>query len=178
MTYEINAGDTVSVDYTGRLEDGKIFDSSEGREPLIFTVGSGMLIKGFENAVIGMRQGESITVTIPPEEGYGLRNEEAFVDLARQHIPEDIPLAVGTVLQLQDPEGRPLPATVAEINDASVTMDLNHFLAGQTLTFDITIMETGLEIEADNCGCGSHDCRQDHHDCGSDSEGGCGCSCQ
>lgn len=179
MTVEINAGDTISVDYTGRLEDGKVFDSSEGREPLIFTVGSGMLIKGFEKAAIGMKHGESKTVTIPPEEGYGLRNEEAFVDLARQHIPEDIPLAVGLVLELQDPEGRPVPATVAEIGDKFVKMDINHFLAGKTLTFDLTIRETGLEPEIHSCGCGSHshDCGPDKHDCGSESKGSCGCQC-
>ncbi|MBF0258652.1 MAG: peptidylprolyl isomerase [Desulfamplus sp.] len=179
MTEVINAGDTISVDYTGKLEDGKVFDSSEGRAPLKFTVGSQMLIRGFENAVIGMKKGESKTVTIPPEDGYGLRNEDAFVDLARQHIPDDIPLSVGIVLELQDPEGRPFPATVAEIGDKSVKMDINHFLAGKTLTFDLTIRETGLEPEAHNCGCGSHshDCGADSHDCGSDSKGSCGCGC-
>ncbi|SLM32604.1 Peptidyl-prolyl cis-trans isomerase [Desulfamplus magnetovallimortis] len=180
MTDVINAGDTISVDYTGKLENGKVFDSSEGKAPLTFTVGSGMLIRGFDSAVIGMKKGESKTVNIPPEEGYGVRNEDAFVELARQHIPEDIPLALGMMLQLQDPEGRPVPATVAEIGEESVKMDLNHFLAGETLTFDITIRETGLEPpQAHGCGCGSHshDCGPDKHDCGSDSKGSCGCGC-
>lgn len=181
MTEVINAGDTISVDYTGRLEDGNIFDSSEGKAPLTFTVGSRMLIKGFENAVIGMKKNESKSVTIPPEDGYGLRNENAFVDLAKKHIPDDIPLSVGLLLELQDPEGRPVPARVAEIGDEFVKMDINHFLAGKTLIFDITIRETGLEPEEiHHCGCGSHshDCGQhDEHGCGSDSKGSCGCDC-
>jgi len=179
MADEINAGDTVSVDYTGRLEDGKIFDSSQGKAPLTFTVGSGMLIKGFENALIGMKNGESKSVTILPEDGYGLRDDDAFVDLAKEHIPEDIPLAVGMILELQDPEGRPVPATVAEIGDKFVRMDINHFLAGKTLIFDLTVRETGLEPEPHMCGCGSHyhDCGADQHGCGSESEGSCGCQC-
>lgn len=179
MTDAINAGDTIAVDYTGKLEDGNVFDSSEGKAPLTFTVGSGMLIKGFDTAVIGMTKGESKTVTIPPEEGYGLRNEEAFVDVAKVHIPEDIPLAVGMQLQLQDPQGRPVMATVAEIGDESVKMDINHFLAGKTLTFDITIKETGLEPVDNQCGCGSssQDCGADSQACGSDAKGNCGCGC-
>lgn len=180
MTDLINAGDTISVDYTGRLEDGTVFDSSEGKDPLTFTVGTGMLIRGFDAAVIGMQKGDSKTVTIPPEEGYGPRNEDAFLELPKQHIPEEIPLAVGLTLQLQDPDGRPVPATVAEIGDDSVKMDLNHFLAGKTLNFDITIKETGLEPpEPHQCGCGSHshDCGSDKSGCGSDEKGNCGCGC-
>ena len=180
MTDVICAGDTIAVDYTGKLEDGSVFDSSEGKAPLAFTVGAGMLIKGFDTAVIGMQKGESKTVTIPPEEGYGHRNDEAFVDLARQHIPDEIPLEVGMVLELTDPEGRPVPASVAEIGDDVVKMDLNHFLAGKTLIFDLTIAETGLDPNAmQQCGCGSHgdDCGSHQHNCGSDSKGNCGCGC-
>ncbi len=180
MTDVICAGDTIAVDYTGKLEDGSVFDSSEGKAPLAFTVGAGMLIKGFDTAVIGMQKGEFKTVTIPPEEGYGHRNDEAFVDLARQHIPDEIPLEVGMVLELTDPQGRPVPASVAEIGDDVVKMDLNHFLAGKTLIFDLTIAETGLDPNAmQQCGCGSHgdDCGSHQHDCGSDSKGNCGCGC-
>ena len=192
MTETIQSGDTIAVDYTGKHEDGTIFDTSEGKAPLTFTVGTGMLIKGFDTAVIGMKKGESKTVTIPPEEGYGLRNEEAFVDVPRMHFPEEIPLIEGLQLELEDPNGRPVPAVVAEIGEESVKMDINHSLAGKTLVFDITISETGLTPPPPaehSCGCGSHGegcgsdsdgggCGSDSKgDCGSDSKGNCGCGC-
>jgi peptidylprolyl isomerase len=171
MTETIQSGDTIAVDYTGKLENGEVFDSSEGREPLTFTVGAGMLIKGFDQAVLGMEKGESKTVTIAPEDGYGARSEEAFVDIPRKHIPEDIPLEKGLELQLQDPNGQPVPARVAEITEESVSMDVNHFLAGETLVFDITIADTGLTPPVQDCGCG---CGTDVQDCGSNCSGSCG----
>jgi peptidylprolyl isomerase len=183
MTETIQSGDTIAVDYTGKHEDGNIFDTSEGKAPLTFTVGAGMLIKGFDTAVIGMKKGESKTVTIPPEEGYGLRNEDAFVDVPRMHFPEEIPLAEGLQLELQDPNGRPVPARVVEIGEESVKMDINHSLAGKPLIFDITINDTGLAPPAPpehSCGCGSqgHACGSESKgDCGSDSKGNCGCGC-
>lgn len=157
MTHTIKTGDTISVDYTGKLQTGKVFDTSKGQAPLKFTVGSGLLIKGFEKAVIGMRAGEKKTVVIEPKEGYGLRNEDYYVDVPKLHFPEDVPLVLGMQVDLQDPQGRPVPATIAEIGEESIRMDINHFLAGKMLEFDITIVETGLE--------------EDSHDCGS----GCGC---
>lgn len=169
MTDTIKAGDTISVHYTGKLQSGNVFDSSEGREPLKFTVGSGMLIKGFDQAVMGMKPGEKTSVVIEPEQGYGERNEEMYVEIPRTAIPEDLPLSEGVQVQLQDPNGQPMPATVAEIGEEMVKMDLNHFLAGKTLEFDIEIVETGLEPDAHACG---------HGGCGCDSEpdkGGCGC---
>lgn len=163
MTKAVKIGDTISVDYTGKLQTGKVFDTSQGQDPLKFTVGSGMLIKGFDQAVIGMKKGEKKTVVIEPEEGYGLRNEELYVDIPRLHFPEEIPLTEGLQLELQDPEGRPVPASIAKIGEESVRMDINHYLAGKTLEFDITIIETGLEPDAHDCGSG----------CGCDS----GCNC-
>lgn len=154
MADAIKTGDTISVHYTGKLENGEVFDSSEGRTPLKFTVGTGMLIKGFDNAVIGMKVGDKKTVTIPPEEGYGLRNEEHFIDIARDQIPKEIPLSEGIQLELQDPNGRPVPATVTDITDDNVRMDINHFLAGKTLEFEISIAETGLEPDPMQCGSG------------------------
>jgi peptidylprolyl isomerase len=154
MTDTIKAGDTISVDYTGKKQDGTVFDTSEGKNPLKFTVGAGMLIQGFDNAVVGMKPGESKTVDVPPEEGYGPRHDDAFVTIPRAQIPEEIPLTEGIVLQLQDPQGRPVPATVTEITDEHVKMDINHMLAGETLTFDITVRETGLEPDAPSCGSG------------------------
>ena len=115
MTKAIKAGDTISVHYTGKLQSGKVFDSSEGGEPLKFTVGSGMLIKGFDQAVMGMKAGDAVSVIIEPEQGYGLRNEEMVVDSPVETIPDDLPLTEGVQVQLQDPDGRPMPATVAEI---------------------------------------------------------------
>ena len=174
MTEAIKSGDTIAVDYTGKLEDGEVFDTSEGKTPLTFTVGAGMLIKGFDEAVVGMKKGESKTVTIPPEMGYGPRNEEAMVEIPRDQIPEDLPLQEGIQLQLQDPQGRPVPAIVAEITDEMVKMDVNHFLAGKTLVFDITIADTGLEPPAHGCGCPSAgDCGDKAGDCGSGCGGGC-----
>ena len=156
MTDTIKAGDTISVDYTGKKEDGTVFDSSEGKQPLKFTVGAGMLIQGFDDAVVGMKPGESKTVEIPPDQAYGHRHEDAFVNIPRAQIPEEIPLSEGLVLQLQDPQGRPVPATVTEITEENVKMDINHMLAGETLTFDITVRETGLT--PDDPGCGSAGC--------------------
>jgi len=163
MTNTIKSGDTISVEYTGKFQSGKVFDSNSGRAPLKFTVGSGMLVKGFDQAVIGMKAGEKKTVVIDPEEGYGLRNEDHHVDIPRLHFPDEIPLTVGLQVDLQNPEGQPVPASIAEINEDTIRMDINHFLAGKTLEFDICIIETGLEPDTHQCG----------HACGCDS-GCCG----
>lgn len=154
MSKQVKAGDTISVHYSGKLQTGKVFDSSEGKSPLKFTVGEGMLIKGFDQAVIGMKPGDKKTVVIEPEEGYGPRNEEHYVDVPKMHFPEDIPLVEGMQVDLQDPEGRPVAATIAEIGEETIKMDINHFLAGKTLEFDIEIVETGLEPDSHQCGSG------------------------
>ncbi len=171
MTNAIQSGDTISVDYTGKFQNGKVFDSSEGNAPLKFTVGAGMLIKGFDTAVIGMKPGEKKSVVIEPEEGYGHRNEDLFVDIPKEHIPDDLPLSIGMQLELHNPQGHPVPAVVSKIDADVVRMDINHFLAGKTLEFDITIVETGLEPDshAGHSGC---DCNSG---CGCDSDAGCSC---
>jgi len=165
MTEAVKSGDTIAVDYTGKFESGDVFDSSEGKQPLTFTVGAGMLIKGFDQAVIGMKKGESKTVTVPPDMGYGPRDENAMVDIPRSQFPQDMPLTEGLELQLQNPAGQPVPARVASISETNVTMDVNHFLAGKTLVFDITIAETGLEPPASSCGTNGGSC--DSGCCGS-----------
>ena len=170
MTEAVKSGDTIKVEYTGRFEDGEVFDTSEGREPLKFTVGTGMLIKGFDDAVTGMNVGDEKTVTIQPEDGYGERNEKAVVDIPRKEIPDEIPLSEGLQLTLSDPSGRPIPAMVAEITDENVKMDMNHALAGKVLEFDIKVVETGLEPDPAGCGCGSTGCDTDGCD-----PSGCGC---
>ncbi len=147
MKRAIQSGDTVSVHYTGRIENGEIFDTSQGRRPLTFTVGAGQLIRGFDEAVIGMTAGESKVVTIPPEQGYGPRRVELVVDIPKDTIPEGMELKKGMKLELVDPQGNKIPAEVFEILDEVVKMDLNHFLAGKTLVFEIEIVEAGPSKE-------------------------------
>lgn len=134
-------GDTVKVHYTGKLSDGKVFDSSEGQEPLAFTIGKGRVIQGFESGVLGMEVGEKKTITIPPEEAYGLRNEELVAVINKSDIPSNIDVAVGQRLQIRQPDGQGIPVTMTEVTDESVTLDANHPLAGQELVFDVELME-------------------------------------
>lgn len=143
MKKAIEAGDTVSVHYTGRVEKGEVFDSSKGRRPLTFTVGAGQIIRGFDEAVVGMLVGDTKTVTIPPEMGYGPRREELVVDIPKDTVPEGMELEKGMMIELVDPQGNKIPAEVFEILDEVVKMDLNHFLAGKTLVFDIEVVESG-----------------------------------
>ena len=140
MSRTIKEGDSISVHYTGRLESGEIFDSSQGRSPLAFTVGSGQLIRGFDHAVMGMAVGEKKTVTLLPADAYGERQEDLFVDLRKKHIPEGMDLEVGMVVELSDGGQNMIPAFVQEIHDEFVRMDLNHYLAGKVLVFDIEIV--------------------------------------
>lgn len=169
MSEEIKAGDTISVNYTGRFEDGTVFDSSEAKKPLKFTVGAGQLIQGFDEAVVGMKLGEKKTINLPPEEAYGVHQDGMVIDIPKAQIPEDMKVEVGMRLHLRDPEGNPVPAVVTEITDEVVKMDANHPMAGKTLVFDIEIAETGLEteVELESCednsggghkctGCGKH----------------------
>jgi FKBP-type peptidyl-prolyl cis-trans isomerase 2 len=137
---EAKSGDTVKVHYTGTLADGSEFDSSRGQDPLEFTLGQGNMIAGFENAVLGMSPGEQKTITIPCEQAYGERNEQMTQTIPRQAIPDDIDLAVGMVLHAQSPEGQTVSFTVAGFDDAEVTIDGNHPLAGQDLIFDLELV--------------------------------------
>lgn len=137
---EIKSGDTVRIHYTGTLADGTVFDSSEGREPLEFQVGSGQIIPGLDQALPGMTTGEKKVVNIEPEDAYGPVHEEARQSVPRAQIPAEIPLEVGIQLQMQTPDGRAMPVTVVEISDDSVLLDANHGLAGKTLTFDFEIV--------------------------------------
>lgn len=140
----VKKGDTISVNYTGRFIDGKVFDSSDGRSPLKFTVGEGQLVRGFDNAVVGMQTGEKKTVTIAPAEGYGEYIDEKLLDIPKANIPDDMDLETGMHVQLADQEGRAVPAVVAEVVDEAIRLDLNHPLAGKTLIFDIEIVEIEL----------------------------------
>jgi peptidylprolyl isomerase len=137
----IENGHKISVHYTGTFEDGEQFDSSRERGPLDFEVGAGQMIKGFDLAVVGMKVGESKTITLPPEEAYGSKNEEMLVEVKRENFPEGMELEVGMQLQLTNQDGQPVPAVVANIGEEEVTMDVNHPMAGKTLIFDIEIVE-------------------------------------
>lgn len=134
-------GDQVSVHYTGKLTNGEQFDSSTGRDPLSFTVGAGQMIKGFDDAVLGMEVGEKKTVSIAPKEAYGEKNNEAIIEFPKENVPADMKLEVGMKLQLQDQSGRPFPVVVSEIKDDVIILDANHELAGKELVFDIELME-------------------------------------
>ena len=134
-------GDFVKVHYTGKLEDGTIFDSSRGKDPLGFTLGEGKLIPAFEAAVVGMNPGDSTTTTIPAEQAYGPHREEAVIEVERQHLPEDIDPQVGQKLQMQQEGGQPIVVAVTAVTDKTVTLDANHDLAGKDLTFDIELVE-------------------------------------
>lgn len=134
-------GDMVRVHYTGRLISGEQFDSSAGREPLEFTVGAGQMIKGFDTGVEGMNIGEKKVINVTPEEGYGLRNEEAVIEFPLEQVPADMKLEPGMQLTLQNQEGQPVPVVVAELREDVVILDANHFLAGKNLVFDVELVE-------------------------------------
>ena len=134
------AGRSVSIHYTGTLEDGSTFDSSAGRDPLSFQMGAGQIIAGLEAALEGMAVGETKTVTIPADQAYGPRHEEAVQEVPRDMIPEHIPLEIGTALQMQTPSGAMVPVTVSAISDDVVTLDANHPLAGKALTFAVEVV--------------------------------------
>lgn len=133
-------GDTVRVHYTGTLDDGTVFDSSLGQDPIEFTLGLGDVIPGFDRAVIGMNAGESKTVIIPAAEAYGPRNDEMLQPIPRSAIPAEIELAEGMVLHAEAPDGNHLSFTVVEIADEQVLIDGNHPLAGQDLTFALQLV--------------------------------------
>ncbi|GAB4341291.1 MAG: peptidylprolyl isomerase [Leptolyngbyaceae cyanobacterium] len=133
-------GDTVKVHYTGKLDDGTVFDSSQEREPLEFTIGTGTIIPGFEQAVIGMSPGESKTEVIPPDRAYGPYLEEMVLQIERQQLPTDLDPEVGQQLQLQHPTGEVIPVIITDVSSSTVTLDANHPLAGEDLTFDIQLV--------------------------------------
>jgi len=134
-------GNVVKVHYSGRLTDGTLFDSSEGREPLEFTVGAGQMIKGFDAGVLGMSIGEKKTLQIAAEDAYGARDEEAIIEFPAENIPADMKLEPGMQLTLRNQNGQPVPVIVLEVKDDVVIMDANHMLAGQDLIFDVELVE-------------------------------------
>ncbi len=140
---KVKDGDTVKVHYTGKLtEDGTVFDSSEEREPLEFTLGEGQLIPGFEEAVIGMEVGENTTVDITSEDAYGERREDLELEVSKSDLPDNIDPQVGMQLQMQQQEnGQAIPVQITDVEEEYVKLDANHPLAGKDLTFEIELIE-------------------------------------
>ncbi|WP_026954731.1 FKBP-type peptidyl-prolyl cis-trans isomerase [Algoriphagus vanfongensis] len=136
-------GDNVQVHYTGKLEDGSVFDSSVQREPLGFTVGGGQMIQGFDAAVDGMAVGDKKTVTIPAAQAYGERRDDMMIDVPKTQVPADIKPEIGMQLTLQGGNGQPMPVTVTHVDDEKITLDANHHLAGKDLIFDIELVKIG-----------------------------------
>ena len=133
-------GDTVKVNYTGKLQDGTIFDSSENRDPLQFSLGEGQVIAGFEEAVVGMSPGDSKSVNIPSEQAYGPYQDELVIVVNEKQIPSDLSVEVGQQLQMRHSSGQAVPVMITNITDDKVTLDANHPLAGKDLIFDIELV--------------------------------------
>ena len=138
------AGDTVHIHYTGTLADGSEFDASRGREPLSFTLGAGQVVPGFDAAVAGMTTGETKTVTIPAEQAYGAHDPENTLVVPAEQLPPGV--VVGDRLALGTPDGGQVPVTVTALDADGATLDANHELAGQALTFEITLVRIGQGV--------------------------------
>lgn len=138
---QAKSGDTVKVNYTGRLDNGAVFDTTENRHPFEFVLGQVQLISGFEKAIVGMSAGETKTIKLPPEEAYGSRRDDMIVKINRDRLAADAIPMVGQTLQLQTSNGAPVTAKVTDVSESDVTVDANHPLAGQSLTFEISLLE-------------------------------------
>jgi len=138
---KLKSGDTVKVHYTGMLEDGRVFGSSQGREPLEFKVGGGQIIRGVESGVLGMEVGETRKFEVTPDKGYGPRHEELVVAVPVAEFPDNITPEIGLKLQLKQEQGRPMEAVITDLSEDTVTLDANHPLAGQTLHFQVELLE-------------------------------------
>jgi len=134
-------GDTVKVHYTGTLENGEVFDTSQEREPLEFQLGEGQLIPGFEKAVIGMSEGDSTKVDIPSDEAYGEVRDDLVINVPKEQLPDDVEPKIGMQLQVNQQNGQPIPVRITEIKDEELVLDANHPLAGKNLTFEIELLE-------------------------------------
>lgn len=138
---EAQKGNTVKVHYTGSLADGTVFDSSEGRDPLEFTVGDQKVIPGFEQAVVGMSAGDKKQEIIPAEKAYGLRRDDMILEIDRGKLPENIEPEVGLQLQMTTTNGQQLPVQITQLDGSKITLDANHPLAGKALVFDLELVE-------------------------------------
>jgi peptidylprolyl isomerase len=133
-------GDIVQIHYTGKLDDGTVFDTSRERHPLRFTIGKGQVIEGFEQAVVGMNTGDFKTAKLPMELAYGPRRDDMIVTMDRSQLPPELVPMVGQRLELTQTDDRKILATVTNVTDSTLTLDANHPLAGKTLTFDLELI--------------------------------------
>ena len=138
---EVKNGDKVKVHYQGKLRNGETFDSSNGRDPLEFTVGSGQVIKGFDQGVMGMKVGDKRTVEIPVQDAYGEKQDEMMIEFPKSQFPAEMNPEEGMQLMMNNGSGQSFPVTVTEVRTESVILDANHPLAGQDLIFDIELVE-------------------------------------
>jgi peptidylprolyl isomerase len=159
---KVEFGKVVSVEYTGTLSNGEVFDSSDGKEPLQFQVGTGMIIEGFEQAVVGMEIGEEKTISIPPPEAYGERDESLIRTIPRSLIEGKVEPEEGMTLLVHLENDDELPVTVRKVTAETVDLDPNHPLAGETLNFKIKVLEV-KEGDPNACGCGCSSCEP--HSC-------------
>jgi len=134
-------GDKVKVHYHGKLTNGETFDSSTGREPLEFEIGSGMVIKGFDSGVTGMNVGDKKTINIPYNEAYGPRNPEMLIEIPKENFPKDLDLEIGLPLMVNNESGQSFQVIISQIKDATVVLDANHPLAGEDLIFELELVE-------------------------------------
>lgn len=138
---EVRNGDKIKVHYRGTLDDGTVFDSSEGREPLEFEVGSGMVIPGFDKGVMGMTVGQKKTINIPVDEAYGPVQEEMYMEFPIDRFPADMKPEVGMSLNMTNGSGQAIPVVIAEVQEEAVILDANHPLAGEDLTFELELVD-------------------------------------
>lgn len=138
---QVKEGDTVLVHYTGILDDGTVFDSSRNREPLRFTIGSGQIISGFEEALIGMSTGESKKVKILAENAYGLPRQDMIAVIEKKELPSHVTPQIGQRMEITQPDGQAFSVEVVSMTETTITLDANHPLAGKDLNFDITLVE-------------------------------------
>lgn len=138
---QVKNGDTIKIHYKGRLDDGTVFDSSEGRAPLEFTVGGGMVIPGFDAGVKDMNIGDKKTIHIPATEAYGEKQEHMIMEFPKDQFPPDLNPEAGMQLNMSDNKGQVIPVVITEVKDDTVMLDANHQLAGKDLIFDLELVE-------------------------------------
>lgn len=141
MSQEAKQGDTVTVHYTGKLENGTVFDSSKNKDPIQFKIGDASIIAGFEQAIIGMKKGEAKTVKISPDNAYGPHLPELVSDVEKNQFPPHITPELGQQLEIRQPDGPSIVVTITDVKDSMVTLDANHPLAGKDLIFDIELVD-------------------------------------
>ncbi len=138
---QAKTGDTVKVDFTGKLEDGQVFGSTEGKDPLEFKIGEGKIIPGIENEIQGMNEGDKKTVNVSPDKAYGPYRDELIEEVEKEKFPTDVDPEVGQAFEIPQPQGQPMIVRVTDIKDDKITLDGNHPLAGKDLVFELELLE-------------------------------------